>query len=252
MIIDFHVHIGRTEKINRSFTFDSFLKLMDKNDITQAVVMPNLSSVTKTSFLNTLFMKHFNELNDISKSRFYPFIIIDPNDFTTFGQIDKYLPQIYGLKYHPSIATTPINNERLDPFLEEASKRKLLVLVHCGRHMKSHISHLIHCAKRYSQVTFIAAHMGGNASDLIEEAIKLIASSKCDNIYLDTSAVKLPWLIDEGIKVLGTSRFLFGSDEPYSDLRIGKYCVELSNLNLSDMSKVFYLNASNLILGERK
>jgi predicted TIM-barrel fold metal-dependent hydrolase len=91
--------------------------------------------------------------------------------------------------------------------------------------------------------------MGGNASDLIEEAINLISSSKCDNIYLDTSAVKLPWLIEEGIKVLGNSRFLFGSDEPYSDLRIGKYCVELSKLNRFDQRKIFYLNAQEL-LGE--
>jgi predicted TIM-barrel fold metal-dependent hydrolase len=249
MIIDFHAHIGKTEKINRSFTFDSFLKLMDKNDISQAVVMPNLSSVIKTSLLNSAFMKNYNNLDNITKSRFYPFIVIDPNDFATFDQIKKYSSDIYGLKYHPSISTTPINNEKLTPFLQEASKRDLLVLVHCGRHIKSHVSHLIDCAKNYLNVTFIAAHMGGNASDLIEEAIKLITFSKCDNIYLDTSAVKLPWLIDEGVKAFGTSRLLFGSDEPYSDLRIGKYCVELSKLNIPDMRKIFYSNAS-LLLGE--
>lgn len=249
MIIDFHVHIGRTEKINRSFSFESFLRLMDNNDISQAVVMPNLSSVTKTSYLNAAFMKNYNNLDIVTKSRFYPFVVIDPNDLATFDQIKKYASEIYGLKYHPSIATTPINNERLNPFLDEASKRQLLVLVHCGRHIKSHISHLIDCAKTYPDVTFIAAHMGGNASDLIEEAIKLVSLSKCDNIYLDTSAVKLPWLIDEGVKALGTSRFLFGSDEPYSDLRVGKYCVELTKLNIPDMRKIFYSNAS-LLLGE--
>jgi len=251
MIIDFHVHIGRTEKIKREFDFESFLWLMNDNEISQAVVMPNLSSVIKTSELNSSFMEKYRKLSSKDSLRLFPFIVIDPNDLKTLDQIDKYANEIYGIKYHPSISTISINKPELKPFLNELSMRKLLVLVHCGRHMKSHISHLIDCTSNYPTIKFIAAHMGGNASDLIEEAIDLICNSNCDNIYVDTSAVKLPWLIEEGVRFLGASKILFGSDEPYSDLRVGKYCIELTKIEEINRDKIFYLNAKEL-LGEHK
>jgi predicted TIM-barrel fold metal-dependent hydrolase len=252
MIIDFHVHIGRTEKINRSFTFKSFLHLMNKTDVSNAVVMPNLSSIMPSSGLNEIFMNDYYQLIEDEKKRFVPFLIIDPNDERTYHQLDFYYDDACGAKFHPSISTVQINKPEIQKFLYKLQNKRLPLIVHCGRHFKSHISHLIEVANQFKDLTFIAAHMGGNASDLIEEAIQLISKSKCQNIYLDTSAVKLPWLIDEGVKELGVDKILFGSDEPYSDLRIGKYCIELTSLNSYDRKKLFSINAENLLTRKGK
>jgi hypothetical protein len=120
-------------------------------------------------------------------------------------------------------------------------------LVHCGRNKLSHISHLIKIAKIFKDVIFIGCHLGGNATDLIEEAIFLLGKEKLNNIYLDTSAGKLPHLIEEATKRLGIDKILYGSDEPYADIRIGKMCVELADISDDDKERIFGKNLLNII-----
>ena len=86
-------------------------------------------------------------------------------------------------------------------------------------------------SSKIPNINFIAAHLGGNASDLVCEAIKLLEKETIDNIYLDTSAIKLPWLIETAIEKLGHDKIIFGSDEPYADLRVCKYCIDIAEVN---------------------
>jgi len=244
-MIDSHVHIGLTEKLNRSFTFESYIDLMNKCLVAKSVVMPNLSSVTKTSVLNNIFIEEYYKLTDEQRNRFLPFLVIDPNDNETYYQIDEHI--IYGAKYHPSISTMQINKPPLKRFLEKLEVMQIPLLVHCGRNAKSHVMFVIECAEIYPHLNFIAAHMGGNASDLVAEAIELICQYKLDNLYLDTSAVKVPWLIEEGVRKIGVKKILFGSDEPYSDLRIGKYSIELCNLTQDEKNDIFFNNVIELL-----
>ncbi|OQB39842.1 MAG: hypothetical protein BWY04_01513 [candidate division CPR1 bacterium ADurb.Bin160] len=44
MLIDSHVHIGKSEKSERFFSFDSYLKIMKEYSVDKAIVMPNVSS----------------------------------------------------------------------------------------------------------------------------------------------------------------------------------------------------------------
>ena len=83
-MIDSHIHIGKTEKTSRFLTLETCTYLMDQNEIDWAVVMPNVSSVINDSELNIDFM-----VNDFPEILF-PFILIDPNDFLTYVQIDTY------------------------------------------------------------------------------------------------------------------------------------------------------------------
>ena len=244
MIIDSHVHIGKTEKTNRYFTFDGYYILMKKYGVDESIVMPNLSSVIKTENLNKEFMKNLLDLSKSIDFCFYPFIIIDPREIETLNQISYFRDHIYGVKFHPSISETLITDYKMDIFMTNIN---VPVLVHCGRNRLSHISYLIQTAKRFKNINFIAAHMGGNATDLIEEAIQLISKEQLDNMWLDTSAGKLPWLIEEAVNKIGSEKILFGSDEPYSDTRIGIQCVELAEISDEDKEKIFYKNIKELL-----
>jgi predicted TIM-barrel fold metal-dependent hydrolase len=50
MLIDSHVHIGKTEKTERFFSFDSYLELMKEYSVDKAIVMPNVSSDIRSYF----------------------------------------------------------------------------------------------------------------------------------------------------------------------------------------------------------
>lgn len=242
-IIDSHVHIGKTEKIDRSFSFLGFNSFMESQGVSNSVVMPNVSSKISCSDLNAKFLGEFYSLEEYMRSKFFPFLLIDPDDRETIKQIENY--DVCGLKVHPSILQMNIYSHKWESFFEVAERRGIPILVHCGRNLISHISHLIRAANKYSNNIFIAAHLGGNASDLVSEAIDLVKESKLSNLYLDTSSVKLPYLIEKAVDILGPDKIIFGSDEPYSDLRISLYCLELTGVPYKE--KIMFDNIKKIL-----
>lgn len=239
MILDFHVHIGKTEKTNYFYSFKTYKKLMEENGISEALIMPNISSEIKASKLNESF------LNNKLPYWGYPFIVIDPNDESTFNQM--FDSRIYGVKFHPSISRVLIDNILMDKFWRICEEKKLLVLAHCGRDEISNIKYLITTSKKFSNVNFIGAHLGGNATDIIEKALEILEKEKLRNLYLDTSSGKFPDLIRLAVSKLGADKILFGSDVPYADLRISKMCVELCGVSTIDKKMIFYNNAKKLL-----
>lgn len=244
MIIDGHVHIGESSKKNDSHTFSFFIDYMCKNKIDKIIAMPNISTEVSFFELNKIFIKEYKKI--IQKRIIFPFLLADPSDRLTIKQIEK--ENIYGIKYHPSISRYHISDDILNPVLEYCRKKRIPILVHCGRDEISNIKYLITAAVKNPDINFIGAHLGGNATDLIEEALRLLDNSKVSNIYLDTSAGKLPSLIEYAVRVMGKEKIIFGSDEPYADYRIEKMCVELADLDEEIKKHIFYKNIS-LLLG---
>lgn len=246
MIIDCHVHIGKTEKTERFFTFDSYLDIMNKYKIDKSIVMPNVSNNVSSSFLNDEFLSEFKKLSEIEQSKFYPFLLIDPNDMQTKNQVINNITIIKGVKYHPSVTSTICSDIKTYSIFESFLD-KFVILVHCGRNWRSHIKYLLDAAKDFKNLTFIAAHMGGNATDLIEEALNSIEKSKLDNVYIDISTSKLPWLIEKAILKIGDDKILFGSDEPYGDTLVTKYCLRISSITTSSSEKILYKNVKRIL-----
>ena len=244
MIIDTHIHIGKTEKTERFFNIESYYKIMQDNNIDRSIIMPNLSNVIDSSILNKCLIDDY--VSSSLKENFNIIIVIDPKDRNTLDQISEYKDIICGLKYHPSISDMEIDSVEMEDFLKIASELRFPVLVHCGRYWKSGIKYLINASVKFKSINFVGAHLGGNATDVIEKSIKILYSKKFPNIYLDTSAGKLPWLIEKAVNKLGSDKILFGSDEPYADVRIAKSCVELSNISQDDKDKIFYKNVERV------
>jgi len=246
LITDSHVHIGRTEKTERAWSFNSYADCMDKQGIDHTVAMPNISNEIQFSELNTSFLHEYFNAEGYIQARYNLLFLIDPRDSSIEAQLDRHGGFISGLKYHPSISRMNVNEVRFYKWVDIALEKNWPILVHCGRDPISHIKYLVDMAKRMPRVNFIAAHMGGNSTDLVEEAIQLVKSKQVDNVYLDTSNGKLPWLIEKAVDVLGRDKVLFGSDEPYADVRVAKYLVDLSNISTEAKECIFYKNVERL------
>lgn len=246
MIIDSHVHIGRTEKTERAWSFNNYAEYMDKHGIDLTIAMPNVSNVLSPSDLNNTFLLEYHNVDTKVKSQYKLLLLIDIHDKSVRSQADMYGGFICGLKYHPSISRVNVDDVRFYRWVDVALDKGWPILIHCGRDPISHIKYLVDMAKRMPRVNFIAAHMGGNSTDLIEEAIKIVKSKQVDNVYLDTSNGKLPWLIEKAVDVLGKDKVLFGSDEPYADVRVAKYLIDLSKISTEAKECIFYKNIRRL------
>ena len=118
-----------------------------------------------------------------------------------------------GIKLHPDFQKFNVDDEAAEKFYRAAAG-KLPILFHIGddRYEYSQPSRLIRMAKKYPNVTFIAAHFGGYRC--WSEAASY---QGLDNVYFDTCS-SLPFIsaaqAKEIIDLLGVEKFFFGTDFP--------------------------------------
>ena len=121
-----------------------------------------------------------------------------------------------GIKLHPDFQKFYIDGEEAEKFYR-AVAGKLPILLHMGddRYEFSKPHRLVKMAKKYPEVTFIAAHFGGyRCWDDSPSYLGL------DNVYFDTCS-SLPFISTERAKELidlfGADRFFFATDFPMWD-----------------------------------
>ncbi len=123
-----------------------------------------------------------------------------------------------GIKLHPDFQKFNIDDEVAEKFYRAAEGR-LPILFHIGddRYDYSKPYRLVKMAKKYPNVTFIAAHFGGYRC-WSDAPIYL----GLDNVYFDTCS-SLPFIsADEAkrlIEMFGADRFFFATDFPMWDAK---------------------------------
>lgn len=121
-----------------------------------------------------------------------------------------------GIKLHPDFQKFNIDDENVEKFYKYASN-KLPILFHIGddRYDYSKPERLVKVAKKYPNVTFIAAHFGGYRCWESASIYKGL-----NNIYFDTCS-SLPFISPEKAKeiidMLGAEKFFFATDFPMWD-----------------------------------
>lgn len=121
-----------------------------------------------------------------------------------------------GIKLHPDFQKFNIDDEMAEKIYRVAGD-KLPILFHIGddRYEFSKPCRLVRMAKKYPDVTFIAAHFGGYRC---WDDAPLYRGLK--NVYFDTCS-SLPFISAERAKALidmhGADRFFFGTDFPMWD-----------------------------------
>lgn len=121
-----------------------------------------------------------------------------------------------GIKLHPDFQKFNIDGEEAEKFYRAASG-KLPILFHVGdnRYEYSKPARLVKMAKKYPDLTFIAAHFGGYRC--WDDAVLY---QGLPNVYFDTCS-SLPFISVERAKelidMLGADRFFFATDFPMWD-----------------------------------
>lgn len=239
--IDFHVHLGSSEKARLFFDPAEYKRLAVSVGVEKAVAMPNISSRLSRGELNS----HF--LNSVFGDEFYfPFLLCGPGERSVIGHLAA--KEIQGLKFHPSLSQVAVSSKEMFQLWDGAQEYNPMVIVHCGRNEKSNIRYLVRAAIDFPGIRFVGAHLGGNATDLVDDALDYLSLMETlpQNLFLDTSAIKQPILITRALDILGGTKILFGSDVPYADLKLSINCVEYSREDKL-MDNVFYGNAARLL-----
>ena len=151
-----------------------------------------------------------------------------------------------GVKLHPDFQKFNIDEECAEKFYR-AVGNKLPILFHVGddRYDYSAPSRLVNMAKKYPEVTFIAAHFGGYRC--WDEAPIYVGLK---NVYFDTCS-SLPFIsavrAKEIIDMLGAERFFFGTDFPMWDAEAELERFNKIPLTESEREMIFSGNIKKLL-----
>lgn len=165
----------------------------------------------------------------------------------------------YALKLHPVLQMTALDDPLTDEALRWWAQTGKPVTSHCGAGMYYYpeindqlatpefgdLAHLVECARRHPDITFVAAHCGGTAQGNIERLAAL--SEGLDNLYVDTT-FRSHEDIQLMIELFGRERVMFGTDWPFGSYKRQIEQVMLAtegDQELRDL--VFYKNANRLL-----
>ena len=142
-----------------------------------------------------------NEVNYL-----YQWVVVDPRDERTFEQANRmlYTDKCVGIKLHP-------HNHKYwwdefgDTLFPFAARHKAIVQIHATVDDPDQI---LPYADKYPDVTFIMAHLGGEAH------VNAIEGAKHGNVYVDTSGIKSARnaVVEYAVERVGSERILFGTD----------------------------------------
>jgi len=245
VIFDGHTHMTSElcsiPGLNLKFEWNTMETWLAADPGRKCVVMPRLFQFCDSARLNVEFFRRLDRCS--MKSRVFPFLWIHPDQL----QRDHFKQFAFsGFKFHPSVSQTTLTEHR--DILALCEKHKKPVLVHCGRNEKSRIDYVLKVNEEYPDLTFICAHMGGLATDLIIRAYGLLLRSNyVDNIYLDTSGCFYPELIQKAVKLLGPDRILFGTDRPFHSYEVSLHTVNCCRFDRKTKADILSMNLKRVL-----
>ncbi|ASW55559.1 amidohydrolase family protein [Plantactinospora sp. KBS50] len=208
--IDTHCHIGHSQNSDSAdIGGDSLIRGMDRYGITAGIVLP-LPSVED----------HVSQHDEIARladrypGRIFGTVCIRPQlgQAAVYKETKRCVEELgfVAIKFHPMHHGGSPASPRGDTVFEVAQEFGLPVMCHTGPGAPWALpSMLIPAARKYPDVTFIAAHSGMEI--YAEDA--WVAGSVCDNILFDsawTSPGRTAWLIRQ----LGAERMMMSTDLP--------------------------------------
>lgn len=245
MIVDGHTHIipsfDGTSIVDIKFDWEDLERWFSAELNSKCVVIPKIDQFCDSVAVSMDFLRRLKTFPN--RDRVFPFLWIHPKQLTEehFTGFD-----FYGFKFHPSISQmTVVENENMLAWCE---KHRKPLLIHCGRGEKSRIDYVLRVNEHYPKLTFICAHMGGLATELIVQAYEKISRSKyLENIYLDTSGCFHPKLIEKAVQLLGNDKVIFGTDRPFHSFEMSLYAVNCCGFDNEVKEMVLSTNLLNVL-----
>lgn len=210
IVIDTHCHIGHSENApENSITGESLIAGMDTFGFTHAIVLP-LPSVRDFRHEHDLIA----DLAQQNPGRIFGCVCVPPQvGEDAVREETRRCIEEYGfvaMKFHPFHHGGGPASARGDTVFRVAREFGLPVMSHTGAGAPWSLpTQLIPAARRYPEVTFIAAHSGQEI--YADDAV--VAASVCENILLD-SAWTSAGQVARFIKAFGPERVMLSTDLP--------------------------------------
>ncbi|MEO6693720.1 MAG: amidohydrolase family protein [Ignavibacteria bacterium] len=240
-IIDAHIHIGKWSEIFMSYesTVAEAIRVLKESGVDAAVCMPTD---------NTSNEKLFRQTHNNPDFKFYYNAWINPSDTELDDFLKKNICNISLFKIHPSIQKKRITDRSYEKYIQLAVNNKKPIVVHCGRWQEiAGYKFPLELAEKYSGLTLILAHLGGDQPSLYLQCAEEIKEKKFKNVYLGTESVREFYFVNKLVHTVGADKVIFGSDYnlglPLTYIPI----VESLNIPSSDKELIFSENILRLI-----
>ncbi len=252
MIIDAHAHLGRGARSDASF----YLRLMDEAGIARTVLCPGgMIDVVRLAD----FMRGNEPLslstppNDLVRAavrdhpdRFYGFFYVDPESHD-IGDVERALADGFsGLKLNPLVSRVEFGKPLIRDVFRLSHDRRVPIYTHVTLFGGASLDALRKVVRELQPVV-IVGHMGFASAD--GEAVEL--AGEFDDVYLETSVGSFR-AIEEAVRVLGTSKILFGSEGPAQHVRTELLKIELLRLSSFGFEQVVCHNIAGLLSDGRR
>ena len=257
LIIDSHAHIGQV--LNFNMKEEDILYSMNKYNISFSLVSNGESVEYDHSQILLPEEQTISQIKSAKRAvefaKAYPnkigaLIWIKPITERCNSEFISYVKEnrkyIYGFKIHSYHSKISANDIRLEKYYSLAEELGLPVVIHSDINKEGNPLNIYNAAKKHKKINFVIVHMGLGTDH--KESFKYI--SKLDNLYGDTTWVPYTDII-EAVKVCGSEKILFGTDNPIDGKDTLKaYQPIFSNLkNIlknEDYENIMYKNAKRV------
>ena len=239
--IDSHTHINHGMKWDSPNEGNCYTAYLDKLlKMKEATNTEYLFASTFASLLSTEITEQENEyMFQLAKEMdcIYQWVVIEPRNENTYKQAEKMLEsgKCVGIKIHPLSHKFSLD-EYGDRIFSLASAYKAIVQIH----PEKEASYILPFADKYSDVTFIMAHLGD------EHYVDAIEYAKNGNVYVDTSgmASSKNMIVEYAVGRVGSERILFGTDTYAPGFQRGR--IEYALISEQDKENILRNNAQRL------
>lgn len=260
-IIDIHTHIypksiakKATENIGKFYdhpfgtegTADNLINLGKKAGIGTFLIHSIATTKHQVSSINNFIASQVKEHNEF---RGFATLHQNMSDSEIADEIQKTISSgLLGIKMHPDFQEFYADDFIMDKIYAQC-EGVLPVLLHAGddRYEYSRPGRIARAAKRFPNLTFIAAHFGGYS-----RWDELDAYARTPNVFFDTSSSIYHLGAERATQIIrkfGAERFMFGTDFPMWEPKEEIERVLSLRLNNYEFDQIFYANAKRIILG---
>ena len=234
LIIDAHVHVGRTIADAEP---ENFVSLMDNCKIDKAIIFRyfyNKPTIEANIYIQSIVKKF--------PHHFIGFAWVNPNDKEAVKEL-RYAAtelQLKGVKLHLEMNPTPLS--KLKKLFKEAQALEIPLIIHLGEDFDC-----INVLSQEFNVDIIIAHLGTGVFHLcktrLEKAISLANNPK---IYLETSG-NIYRYVKHAVDSLGASKLILGSDFPHEHPLVSTKIVQILEISTQDKELILGKNIKRII-----
>jgi len=244
MIFDAHTHVGKGDSFHYSDSGDSpisvedLLTEMDRNNVDNAIVMPNFHLPHRLWDSNIELAKSIEN----NSNRLFGFAWLDPRIENCCDQLDSLVKEFgfRGLKLHPVLGGYYLTNKTVLRLIDKAINLRIPIMIHTGWGLLGSTTYVGQLAEKFPEGQFIIAHM------IDPECINI--TKRNNNILLETSYSQHPRRITQAVNTIGSDRLLYGSDYPLGggiEFEISK--IKLAKITNEDKRMILSDNISRII-----